>query len=189
MIFLSLMRDGVARLKKRILKMNREIIFTIFVITTCLTLIFYGMFSGTPIDKYIPKNTEEEQIISLINTFHKARTEYDLKTYLACLDTQGRYMFSGTRMVSKEELAKFLPEFWEDLKSENMLPRPICRESLNGNFFNGRLYDPIISVENRQATAILKFVTPIIRWKTILFIDLKKQNGDWQINRFEWDMG
>ncbi|MCG8689435.1 MAG: hypothetical protein MI892_31470, partial [Desulfobacterales bacterium] len=148
-----------------------------------------GMYYDTPIDKYIPKNTDEVEIITLINRFHKASMDHDLGNYLACLNKKGSFMFSGTRMISKDELTALLPQFWSDLKSGDMLARAMCRESLNGNFFKGSLYDPLITLEGHKASASVKFVTPIIRWKTLLFIDFLKQEEILQISRFEWDMG
>ena len=169
--------------------MNSERILITIAITAGLTIFFFGLYSGTPIDRYVSKSTDEAQIISLINTFHKSRTEYDLESYLACLNDNGSFMFGGGVMVSKNELEKLLPTFWADLESRDMIVRPFAHESQNGNFFDGSLYDPVITVEKQKAQAAIQFKTPIIRWKTFLFIDLKKQNGSWQINKFEWDKG
>ncbi|MCP3900448.1 MAG: hypothetical protein GY707_12120, partial [Desulfobacteraceae bacterium] len=62
-------------------------------------------------------------------------------------------------------------------------------EELNGDFFNGILYDPIIAIENDKAKATVTFVTPIMRWKTKLFLNFQKYSDAWKISRFEWDMG
>lgn len=169
--------------------MTREIVFSVVLITACLILVGYGMFSGTPIRKYAPENGDEAAIVALITRFHGAATARDTKTYLACLDGEGQFMFSGTRMVSKPELASLLPEFWAALESGDMTARAMCRESLNGNFFDGSLYDPVISTDGSRAKAVVSFVTPIIRWKTLLFLDLVKQDQGWRIHRLKWDMG
>ncbi|MCP4553417.1 MAG: hypothetical protein GY834_15560 [Bacteroidetes bacterium] len=147
------------------------------------------MYSGTRIDRYIPRSEDEAQIITLLNTFQKAKNEYNLEAYLACLSEKGKFMFGGSIMVSKKELKKRLPPFWADRRTNHIKTRPSSREELNGNFFDGILYDPVITVKNGKAKAIVTFVTPIIRWKTKLFLDFRKQNGSWQISLLEWDMG
>ena len=171
------------------MKLTKEHMATIFVVTVLLVLALVGMFSGTRIDRYLSKNDDEAQIIALISAFNNAKTEYNLETYLACLSDHGTFMFGGSIMVSKKELSHLLPPFWADRQKGYILSRPIAREDLNGNFFEGILYDPILTVENDQAQAVVTFVTPIMRWKTKLFLDFRKQNGLWQISRLEWDMG
>ena len=150
--------------------------------------------SGIPLDGYTPQNIEEERIISLIEVFHKARTELDVESYLACLDDDGRYMFGGHMMVSKATLATLLPPFWNGLKANsthtsNAHIMPICRENLNGNFFDGELYNPVIELEDINARVAVRFQTPVVRWRSHLFISLKKTNGAWLINGFSWAMG
>ncbi len=147
------------------------------------------MYSGTRIDRYIPKSEDEAQIITLLNTFQKAKREYNLEAYLACLSEKGQFMFGGSIMVSKKELKKRLPPFWADRRTNHINTRPSSREELNGNFFDGIFYNPVITVKNDKAKSIVTFVTPIIRWKTKLFLDFRKHNGSWQISRLEWDMG
>ena len=170
------------------MKMNRERVATIFVVAVLLVMALFGMYSGTRIDRYIPKNDNEAQIITLLNKFNKASIGYNLETYLSCLSDNGKFMFGGSIMVSKRELKKLLPPFWADRQSSYIGTRPSSREELNGNFFNGIFYDPVIAVEKDKATAVVTFVTPIIRWKTKLFLDFRKHDGSWQISRFEWDM-
>jgi len=179
----------IIKIKNPILKIKKEQIATIFVIGILLTMAVFGMYSGTRIDKYIAKNTDEAQIIALLNSFQKARKEYNLETYLACLSDNGKFMFGGSIMVSKKELRKLLPAFWEDRRTNHIKTRPSSREELNGNFFDGILYNPIIKVTKNKAKAVVTFVTPIIRWKTKLFLDFRKHNGFWQISRLEWDIG
>jgi hypothetical protein len=170
-------------------KITKEQIATIVVITVLLSMAIYGMYSGTRIDKYISKDADEEQIITLLSKFNKASTEYNLEAYLDCLGDNGQFMFGGTIMVSKKELRKLLPLFWADRQKGFILSRPSSREELNGNFFKGIFYDPIITIKNNNAEAVVTFVTPVIRWKTKLFLDLKKYHAAWKISRFEWDMG
>ncbi len=99
-------------------------------------------------------------------------------------------MFGGGGLtVSKKELEKLLPKFWSDLKTGNMLSLPSSRESLNGNFFDGILYDPVITLEGDNAKAAVTFVTPTIRWKTTMFLNFQKYQGAWLINRLEWALG
>ena len=86
--------------------MKKHHFFIITSFTLILSALILPRFSGTPIEQYIPRNTDEQNIVSLLKRFHKAKSEYDLATYLSCLDEHGRYMFSGHLMVTKEELAK-----------------------------------------------------------------------------------
>ncbi len=171
------------------IKIKKEHIATLFVVTVLLAISLFGMYSGTRIDRYIPRSDDEAQIVALLNTFQKAKKEYNLEAYLACLSDKGEFMFGGSLMVPKKELRKLLPPFWEDRRTGSILSRPSSREELNGNFFDGRLYDPIITVTKDQAKVVVTFVTPVMRWKTKLFLDFQKDNNFWQISRFEWDMG
>ncbi len=152
-------------------------------------LAFSGIISRTRLDKYVPKNRDEAEIIALIKKFHRAKNEYNLNTYLACLSDNGEFMFAGSIMASKKELEKLLPPFWADRRGNGQLTRPSSREELNGNFFSGNLYDPVIIVENDKAKAVITFMTPIVRWTTKLFLDFQQQNGSWLICKLEWDMG
>lgn len=171
------------------MQITREQIASIFVVIVLLALSLFGMYSGTRIDRYIPRNDDERQIVKLLSTFQKAKREYDLEAYLACLSDKGEFMFGGSIMVSKTELKKLLPPFWADRKTNHINTRPSSREELNGNFFDGIFYDPVIKVNKDKAKAIVTFVTPIIRWKTKLFLDFRKHNGSWHISLLEWDMG
>jgi hypothetical protein len=174
---------------------KKEQIFVILSILSIALIVFFSWYSsGTPLNRYIPKNSEEKQIISLIEVFHEARKEFDIESYLACLDPTGSYMFSGHLMVSKDKLAKLLPQFWAGLESSstranNAHIMPISRENLNGNFFDGELYNPIIEIEDGNARVAVRFQTPIVRWRSHLFITLIKTNGVWLINRYEWAIG
>ncbi|MCP4020445.1 MAG: hypothetical protein GY729_01265 [Desulfobacteraceae bacterium] len=156
---------------------------------TGLGIVVLSMFSGTHIDKYIPQSSDEAKIITLITKFHTAKKEYDIETYLSCLSDDGTFMFGGSPMVSKRELRKRLPGFWSDLKSGDMLTRAFSRESLSGNFLDGDLYDPVIKIDSKNANAAVKFITPLLRWRTMLFLHFQKDNDAWQITRFQWDMG
>jgi len=147
------------------------------------------MFSGVPLDRYVPRDGDEKQLIELIRKFHTARKNYDLERYFSCLSESGRFMFSGAPMLPKKHLAKRLPGFWANLKTANMTGRAFSRESLNGNFLDGDFYDPVIRIENPKAQAKLKFVTSVLRWRTMLFLEFEKTDGHWLITRLEWDMG
>ncbi len=175
--------------RRAIFSRPRELFVIFFVVTALVVLALSGMFSRTRLDRYVPKTRDGADIISLIQKFHKAKNEYKLHTYLACLSENGKFMFAGSIMVSKKELEKLLPPFWADRRSNGQLTRPSSREELNGNFFSGELYDPVILVENDRAKATLTFMTPIVRWTTKLFLDFQRQNGAWLISKLEWDMG
>ncbi|MCG8475565.1 MAG: hypothetical protein MI784_08840 [Cytophagales bacterium] len=169
--------------------MTKDKLATIVVIASCLGVLIFGLSKGKPIDQYMPRDPEEKQLIDLIKKFHRARAEYNPENYFSCLSESGRFMFSGSPMLSKKELEKRLPGFWTDLKSGNMTTRAYSRESLNGNFLDGNFFDPVIRIEGRKAHAVLKFITPILRWQTMLFLDFEKADKGWLITRFEWDMG
>ncbi len=171
------------------MKKTKEQLAAATLVFVLVAIALIGMYSGTPIDRYLPKNDDEIQIIALLTVFNKAKTNHDLESYLACLDNGGIFMFGGSIMVSKQELKQRLPIFWANRESGYILTRPSSREELNGNFFAGILYDPVITITHDRAKAMVTFVTPIIRWRTKLFLEFHKQNGSWLISRFEWDMG
>lgn len=168
---------------------KKEYVLVFVLISGIILVYLYAMLSGTPISKYIPKNEDEQHIMTLISTFHQAGLNHDLGTYLACLDDGGSFMFSGSLMVSKVELAKLLPTFWQELESGNMLVMANSRESLNGNFLSGRFYNPVIVLKGKEAEAVVTFITPVLRWKTKLFLQLQKQKGYWLIHHLAWATG
>ena len=158
--------------------------------TSAIILIFlFSYFSGTSLHNYTPSSSDEEKIVALLIRFQNARQDFDINQYLSCLDENGMFMYSGHLMVDKKELSTLLPDFWKGLKENNAHYKPMCRENINGNFLNGSFFDPIISIKNGTANATITFQTPIVRWRTLLFIDFKKEDGEWLITKFEWDMG
>lgn len=171
------------------MRINKEQFAGVTLVFILVALTLIGMYSGTRIDNYHPKSDDEIQIITLVTAFNLAKTNHDLESYLACLDNGGIFMFGGSLMVSKQELKQRLPMFWANRESGYLLTRPSSREELNGNFFAGILYDPVLTITQNRAKAVVTFVTPIIRWHTKLFLEFHKQNGAWLISRFEWDMG
>ena len=152
-------------------------------------IFFYAMFSGTRLEDYAARNQDEEAIISVVATFHQAAMARDLHLYLSCLADEGSFMFGGSKMVSKDSLERDLPQFWSKLDGGDMQVRPNSRESLNGNSLKGSLYDPAITMKGEEAEVVVTFVTPVLRWKTKLFLDLRKQQGQWLIQRLTWAMG
>ena len=52
----------------------------------------------------------------------------------------------------------------------------------------GELFDPVINTANGTAKVWATFVGSV-RWRTMLFLDLKRVGGRWVILRLEWDMG
>jgi len=156
---------------------------------TMLAIVLLSMYSGNRLDEYVSRDPDEQQIVNLMSRFHKAGMQHDLATYLACLSEDGEFMFSDSLMVSKDRLGELLPPFWKELESGNILVQPNSRESLNGNFLDGELYNPIITLTGDEAEAVVTFVTPIMRWKTKLFLFFHKRRGSWLIYRFVWDMG
>jgi hypothetical protein len=177
------------KLRRTIFSKPRELLVIFFVVTALVVLAVSGMFYRTRLDRYVPKTCDEEAIIGLIKKFHTAKNEYNLNTYLACLSENGKFMFAGSIMVSKKKLEKLLPPFWADRRSSALLTRPSSREELNGNFFPGELYDPVIVVGKDRAKTTITFMTPITRWTTKLFLDFQRQNSSWLISKLEWDMG
>lgn len=163
-----------------------------FILTSILSLslvLFFAFSSGTSLEDYVSRNQNEADIIDLLVKFQTAKQQFDLETYLSCLDENGSFMFSGHLMVSKQELSTLLPDFWKGLKTNDPHVRPMCRENLNGNFFNGSFFDPIISIKKGNAQVTLTFQTPVIRWRALLFLNVIRKNGRWLISKYEWDMG
>ena len=169
--------------------MSKQTITAIAVIALCLAIVGYGMVRGTPLAAYTPQNQDEAEIIDLVSQWHRAGQAYDPAAYLACLDPGGRFLFAGGEPVSKAALAKALPKFWDSLRAGDMTVKGFSRESLNGDFLKGRLYDPKIRVDGHRARATVKFVTPGIPWRTLLFLEFEKTDKAWLITRYEWDMG
>ncbi len=106
------------------------------------------------------KDVIAAQAIILPGIFQKAKREYNLGAYLACLSEKGQFMFGGSIMVSKKELKKRLSPFWADRRTSHINTRPSFREELNGNFFDGIFYNLVITVKNDKAKPIVIFVTP-----------------------------
>ena len=171
------------------LKLKREYVAICVVVLSIFAFFIFGMYSGTRIESYQSKNDEESQIVELLIRFQKAKNNYHLENYLSCLSDTGRFMFAGAVMVSKQELTELLPSFWSNLKSNRLNAVPSSREELNGNYFDGAFYDPVIEINKDKASAVLIFMTPVTKWKTTLFLNFQKDNEGWKITRLEWDMG
>ncbi len=169
--------------------MKKNFLFILTSLSAITLVLFLAYRSATPLNEYIPKNKEETEIIDLLTKFQKAKQYNDLEEYLSCLDEHGQYMFSGHLMVGKSELSALLPDFWKRLKENDAHVKPMCRENLNGNFFDGSFFNPIISIYNDKAHVTLTFQTPVIRWRTLFFLQLIRKNNSWFISRYEWDMG
>lgn len=161
----------------------------VIVVLGILGVGLYAMGSGTSIDQYRPTSRDESRIIDLLARFQKAKKQYNLEAYLSCLADQGQFMFAGTRMVSKQELEQRLPSFWARIKAGGPGAAPSSREELNGNYLDGAFYDPVIEIHPPHARAVLTFATPVVKWKTKLFLKFRKDRDSWKISRFEWDMG
>ncbi|WDP91969.1 MAG: hypothetical protein HUN04_20520 [Desulfobacter sp.] len=171
------------------LKIKKEQLAIFAVIAGIVIIYFFGMTSGTGIDRYRPKSQDESRIVDLLRQFQKAKKGYNLEGYLSCLSENGEFMFAGALMVSKKKLRQLLPSFWSDLNANLLDALPSSREELNGNYFNGGFYDPVIVVDGDRARAIVTFITPVSRWTTKLFLVFQKENENWKISRLEWDMG
>jgi len=148
-----------------------------------------GRQPGTPLKAFVPATEDEANLILLIQRFHKARQDKELKIYLACLSGRGSFMFAGGPMLSKPELARALPGFWAGLAAGDLTAMAFSRESLNGNFLEGDLFDPEIVVQGTRARASLRFATPRSGWQTRLFLVFEKEAAGWRITRLAWDMG
>ena len=70
----------------------------------CVFIIFSAC-SNTPIEDYLPKDQEEENIIALLVRYQEARKHFDLEQYLGCLHEQGSYHHASRVMLSKKALA------------------------------------------------------------------------------------
>lgn len=170
---------------------NKRKIHLIAGSTTLLLLIIvlFSRYSGVSLEDSTSDDEDEKAIISLLYRFNTAKTERNPEEYLACLCEDGSFMYGGSLMVSKDDLSLMISNFWADLDSGEMQVFPSSRESLNGNFLDGQLYDPHIQINGNEAEATITFATPVIRWKTTLFLSLRKERGSWLIESFVWDMG
>ena len=142
--------------------------------------------SEKALSDFSPRNQEESEIIGLLMKYENTRSKFDLQGYLACLHDHGIYNHAGGVMVSKQKLAESLPSFWEGLRRGSREFFPMCRESLNGNWFVGfHIFNPIIELDGNEARVTVTYSKAGFRIKH--FIHLLKENNTWLITLLDWE--
>ena len=150
--------------------------------------LFIFACSDTSLIDYVPRNEEEEKIISLLIRYQEARSKFDLENYLACLHEKGVFNYASRVMLSKNELSEALPIFWLQLQKGSRLFFPMCRENLSGNYFvHFKLVNPIIVIDQNTASATLTYVNS--GWRLGHYILMKKENNRWLIYMLDWKTG
>ncbi|MCP4686771.1 MAG: hypothetical protein GY859_01905 [Desulfobacterales bacterium] len=141
--------------------------------------------SDTPLKEYTCMNQEEKEILALLIENEDARNSFDVERYFATLHDNGQYHFACRVMLSKEELRKSLPQFWDRLRAGDLQVYPMCRENLTGNYFlKGRLYNPEIEIERDAAR--IKLTYSSWGFRLIRYIHARRDNDRWLINRLDW---
>ena len=91
-------------------------------------------------------------------------------------------------MVTKQELALLLPDFWTQLQKGDRKFFPMCRENLSGNYFIGfKLANPKIRINQNKADVTVTYVNK--GWRQKHYIYLVKENNRWLINGLDWESG
>ena len=142
--------------------------------------------SGSSLTEYVPKNQEEKKIILLLIQYQDAKISCDLDQFLACLHKKGKYHFGRGVMVSKKELKKSLPAFCSSLQSGNRAFYPMNREMITGNYIRtGRFFNPQIVINQETAEVTMTFMK--WGWRLRHYISMLRENGQWLINRLDWE--
>ena len=155
------------------------------VISICVLM---AACTNTPLKDYVPKSTEEAQIVTLLIRYQEARIHFHVDRYLGCLHERGVYHHASRVMVTKQELTKLLPVFWDQLQQGNRSFFPMCRENLSGNYFvHFHLVNPRITVNQDTAEVVVTYVNT--GWRLRHYISLVKEHNRWWINRLDWETG
>lgn len=155
---------------------------------TCWALLAICGCADTALEDHAPASAQEASIIELLTRYQSARQHFDLERYLGCLHDQGLFHHAGRVMLSKAGLAELLPRFWQQLHSGKRLFFPMCRESLNGNYFVGfRLFNPVIVISNHTASATVTYIHR--GWRLKHYITMVKDRGRWRISGLDWETG
>lgn len=142
--------------------------------------------SEKALSDYRPGNQEESEIVAFLMKYENTRRKFNLQGYLACLHDKGIYHHAGGVMVSKQKLAESLPGFWEGLRKGSREFFPMCRESLNGNWFVGfHIFSPIIELDGNEAKVTVTYSNA--GWRIKHFIHLLKENNAWLITLLDWE--
>jgi hypothetical protein len=148
-------------------------------------VLFACSCSDSPIEAYACKNTDEEQIISILIQYQEAKNHGDVRKLLSVLDDGGLFTFQCGRMVTKAVLKKEFPGFWADVKSGNPVVFPLVHECVNGDYFTtGRLNNPLIEIGDGTAKATVLFTKGVCRIE--LYFSMLNENDRWLITRTEW---
>jgi hypothetical protein len=139
---------------------------------------------GTRLEEYQARNPDERAIIATLARYEAAKNRFDVAGYMAVLHPEGLYML-GDSLVSKQRLARLLPEFWEKLHGHDHPFFPITREGVNGDYFESGLFtNPRTRIAGDTAEAILIFSKGF--WHLDYLVSMRREAGKWWIDRLDW---
>ena len=162
---------------------NRNSVRFIVILWSCIALI---ACQNTSIDAYQPKTLDERGAIDVIKQYRNSRNAFDLDQYLACLHPDGKFSFMGDHILSKPDLEKKLPRFWERLHSEDAAIFPLMRESITGDFFDNWRFDDIGITINDSTAEVTVICNSSWVCKQLHIISMVKEDGDWRIFETSW---
>jgi hypothetical protein len=158
-----------------------KIIQVIFILA-CLSS---SVGCDTSIVEYQPKNPDEQEILSLLFEYQDAKNNLDIDRLLLCLHDNGDFTFACGLRVTKNELRKVLPAYWDKVQSGDKSVVPLAHECLNGDYFiSGELNNPKISITENTAEARVLVTSGFSR--VLLFLSIVREDNQWFITRTEW---
>ena len=143
---------------------------------------------NTDLADYRPATADEAGIVKRLIAYQSARNAFDVTAYMNCLHEQGQFHFASRVMLSKDQLRRRLPEFWQGLQKGERLFFPMCRENLSGNYFRSmRLSNPKIRINGKKAAITVTFVTA--GWRLKHYISMRQTERGWLIDGLDWETG
>jgi hypothetical protein len=159
----------------------------IFILIVGLTLVGLGaaILWRTPITAYQPRNADERALKNLFVTYIRARNDREVERFLSTPHTDCRYMVDRDQMVDKGTLRGMLPGLWMQNDEGNAaFGKCMAWECWNENYYaTGMLINPRFEIKGERAFVRLQFHSGLFLDEN--FIDLVREDGRWQIVRFE----
>lgn len=151
------------------------LLFTFVIVCSC----------DSPIEKYIPQDRDEKEILSVLIQYQDAKNRFDLDTFLSFLHENGEFSYQCGVMVSKAKLKKLLPGYWTEIMSGNSAAFSLVHECINGDSYkSGKLNNLQIEIRNDQAQVTALFTKGFTR--VLQYFSMTRENDRWLITRTEW---
>ena len=100
--------------------------YTIFVLSAFLLL----NSCDTSLNEYVPKNDDERNIVSILNTYVDSRNNGDINTFTSLLHDEGKYIAGNGGKFTKKQIAESDPEWWVQYGKMKLLNSEFV---INGN--------------------------------------------------------